>query len=538
MLDSNPLLEAFGNAKTVKNNNSSRFGKFIQVNFTEHGKIISAKIYNYLLEKSRVVQIQEEERNYHIFYQLLKGANEAEIKKYYVKEIEYFEYLNKGNSFDVEETDDAEDFLQTKDCMLKLKFKPEEINIVLQVVMGVLYLGNIVFIEGQNNSSEIDEESQEDLKIAAELLGLTTESLVKILTSQKFTDLSTKKIIEKKYNVEKARMGRDALAKAIYSKMFDWIVKKINAAIANADSKDQKNEKNRRIGILDIFGFENFDQNSFEQLCINYANERLQQFFNHHIFKMEQNEYREEKIDYSSVEFMDNKDIIDLIDNEKSSIFKILDSEGITPKRDDNNFKNVVYKIFGNHNKLAEDIEGYIGVQHYAGEVFYDVNGFIDKNMDQLSNDINDAMELSKNKLLNRIFKADEEPKKKGAKDKKNDAPKDVKINKIQSDTISTQFKRQLDELIKMLNASNPRYVKCIKPNSIKKPIVFDSIDVSLQLLSAGVLEAVKIRKAGYSVRRTKEEFVKRYIALTGSININNYKSGSNVNFNDLCKEV
>ena len=315
VLDSNPLLEAFGNAKTVKNNNSSRFGKFIQVNFTDHGKIVSAKIYNYLLEKSRVVKIQPEERNYHIFYQLILGADEKERQKYYIKDLEYFEYLNKG-VFHVEDNDDVANFNEMKQCMLKLKFKPEEMAYIFNVLMGILYLGNVNFVEGTSNNNpiaQIDESNSEDFKIASELLGIEISTFNNILTIRKMKDPMSNKVFDRNLSVEKAYRCRDAISKAVYARMFDFIVKRINSAIANADEAKIEKDKMKKIGLLDIFGFENFELNSFEQLCINYANERLQQYFNNHIFKLEQEEYKREGIDWSTVEFQDNKDIIDLI---------------------------------------------------------------------------------------------------------------------------------------------------------------------------------------------------------------------------------
>ena len=524
VLDSNPLLEAFGNAKTVRNNNSSRFGKFISVSFTEHGKIISAKIFNYLLEKSRVVHIQPEERNYHIFYQIIKGADESERAKYLIKDLEYYEYLNKGCP-EAEDIDDEADFIETKKCMDKLGFKATEMSTVFNVLMGILYLGNVQFIEGVKagtSIAELDEKCFEDFKKACEFLGITTETLTKVLTIRKMKDPQSNNFFERNLTVNQAYNCRDAIAKAVYAKMFDYIVKRVNAAIANADEmKKHDKDRIRKIGILDIFGFENFQQNSFEQLCINYANERLQQYFNNHIFKLEQEEYKNEGIDFTKVEFQDNKEIIDLIDNGKISLFSILDSEGITPNASDSSFqRKVYYHLQDKSNALGENVEDHICVDHYAGQVYYYVEGFIEKNLDQLTPDIQDALEQSANKLIKKVF---EKTKDEGASKKKGAVGASVKAgpNKLQTDSLSKQFKKQLDELLTMLSASNPRYVKCIKPNAVKEPLVLASADVMYQLLSAGVLEAIKIRKQGYSIRRTVEEFVRRYAPITGeSVNI------------------
>lgn len=523
VLDSNPLLEAFGNAKTVKNNNSSRFGKFIQVSFTEHGKILSAMIYNYLLEKSRVVNIQKDERNYHIFYQLLLGANEQEREKYRIKDLDYYDYLSSG-CFDIADTDDVENFKETKDCMKKLLFTDNEIEFVFNIIMGILYLGNVSFIEvSEHNTlcSKIDEEKEEDFENAAYFLGVTKETLSGILTTKKLQDQLSKQVITKYLSVEKAYNCRDAISKALYAKMFDYIVGKVNKAIANKDECGKYDKsKIRKIGLLDIFGFENFENNSFEQLCINYANERLQQYFNNHIFKMEQEEYKKEGIDWTQVEFVDNNDIIELIDANKISIFGLLDSEGITPNANDVSFRNNVYKLCSGNEALGEDSENALVINHYAGVIEYNISGFVEKNLDQLTNDISEALQQSTNKLIKSLFENKEKDKSKGKKAAKGP-------NKLQSDTLSKQFKTQLDELLVMLGQSNPRYVKCIKPNSQKEPKILDSIDVMDQLLCAGVLEAIKIRKQGYSIRRTKEEFYKAYRVLTPQVDIKNCKNFS-----------
>lgn len=515
VLDSNPLMEAFGNAKTVKNNNSSRFGKFIQVNFSQTGKIISAKIYNYLLEKSRVVTIQENERNYHIFYQIIKGADVKERQRYQVRDINHFNYLNKGCS-EVDDTDDAANFLETKDCMLKLKFKPEEMAYIFTVMMGILYVGNIDFIDDEQNPNGgclINPLNKSDFNIASELLGIDTPTLTNILTKRKMKDPMSDKYFERLLTKEKAINSRDALAKLIYAKVFDFIIRRVNQAIANLD--EMKNTKNiLKIGLLDIFGFENFEVNSFEQLCINYANERLQQYFNNHIFKIEQEEYKKEGIDFTFVEFKDNNEIIELIDGAKNSLFSLLDSEAINPNGSDHGFEKNVYKYLAENQYLnVEDpIEDHICIYHYAGEIYYYIYGFLEKNIDQVTQDTLEALQNSKSKLLKKIFeKKEEEINKKAKSSKDANAKQANRPGKLQSDSISKQFKKQLDELLKMLSQSNPRYVKCIKPNPNKKPLELDSLDVSDQLLSAGVLEAIKIRKQGYSIRRTHEEFVKRY---------------------------
>ena len=404
----------------------------------------------------------------------------------------------------------------------KIRFSKDEIDLIFSLLMGILYLGNIEFVLNDKNNVILSEKSKEDYLKASEFIGLENQHFLKILTVRNMLDPLSKKQLEKPMSIEQCYNCRDAIAKILYAKMFDWIVKKINNAISSNQEKD-KNLKLKKIGILDIFGFEIFEENSFEQLCINYANERLQQFFNGHIFKMEQEEYLREKIEFSHVDFKDNKEIIDLIDNPQKSIFSILDSQGFFKNNIDSKFREYIYNNL-NENKsliLNKKEQDSLVIKHFAGEVKYKINGFIEKNDDQLNNDVIEAFEFSKNKLIKYLFKKN--------KDDKKDGP-----NKLQSDSLSKQFKKQLDDLIKMLSQSNPRYVKCIKPNNTKQSAKFESLDVNRQLLCAGVLEAIKIRKQGYSIRRNHEEFVKKYFPLTKGINLSKF----NGNYLNISIEV
>ena len=390
---------------------------------------------------------------------------------------------------------------------------------IFSVLTGILYLGNVEFEIDPKDSIKITEDCKEDYRIASEFIGIDQQSFLKILTFRKMTDQLSKKQLEKPMSKDQCYSCRDAVAKILYAKMFDWIIKRINSAISSNKDKE-KNIKLMKIGILDIFGFEIFQENSFEQLCINYANERLQQFFNNHIFKMEQEEYMREKIDWSQVTFKDNKDIIDLIDNPQKSIFSLLDSQGLINNTNDKKFKDTVYSNLTDNKNLISTKKtslDSIVINHYAGQVDYKIYGFIEKNDDQLNTDIVDAFETSKNKLIKYLFKNNND-------DKKVNGPK-----KLKSDSLSKQFKKQLDDLIKMLSQSNPRYVKCIKPNNLKSPGIFESLDVNRQLLSAGVLESIKIRKQGYSIRRTHEEFVRKYIPLTPGIEVHKREKYSDI---------
>jgi myosin heavy subunit len=498
LLDSNPLLEAFGNAKTLMNNNSSRFGKFILVSFNDNGKICSAKIFNYFLEKSRIVKVHPNERNYHIFYQFLKGANDTERKKFKLKELSYFNYISKG-CLDIDEIDDKMNFIETKECLVRLKFTKDEIDLIFSTLMGILYLGNIDFIV-ENSLIKINEKCKEDLATAIELLGSDPSTMVKILTMRSMLDQLSKKQIDKQMSLEECNYSRDVIAKTVYSKMFDWIIKKVNKAISSSIDKE-KSTKFKKIGILDIFGFEVFEENSFEQLCINYANERLQQLFNNQILKMEQDEYLKEKIDFNNLIYNDNKDIVELIDNPQKSVFSLLDSQALLKNNNDSKFREQVYSTLSENKNLVlnKKDSDMITISHYAGEVDYNITGFIEKNNDQLNNDVVKALQASKNKLIKYLFK------------NKKEEFTESSPGRLNSDTLSKQFRKQLDELIKILSQSNPRYIKCIKPNNYKKPGSFQSLEVNRQLLYAGVLETVNIRKICLSTRILHKEFVQKY---------------------------
>lgn len=535
VINSNPILEAFGNAKTVKNNNSSRFGKFIQINFTLHGKIESAKISHYLLEKSRIIQINSKERSFHIFYLLTKiGINKFssnEINEYCIKPLSHFRLLSDGEK-NADEYDDDKEFDMLMVSFQKLNFSSSDKKWIFKTVMGVLYLNNIDFDYEEDEGVGkvfISKNSEDDLVKAAELLGFNKpETLVEVLIKRKIKDPLGKSIICDN-SIDMCYNYKEAMAKSIYSKMFDFIVKKINSAICanistnstNPSSSTIKPNNSKKellyIGLLDIFGFENFEQNSFEQLCINYANERLQNYFNLNIFKLEQNEYKAENINYSNIEFKDNQEVVELIDSKtQHSIFSLLDNQGILKTGSNNKFREDVYKYLSGKKGLGENIEGYIEIVHFAENVYYDVDSFIEKNLDQINNDITVSLQASNNKLIKVIFKKEKDSKSSG---------------KLLSETLSAQFIKQLDSLIQTLIKSNSRYIKCIKPNDLKVSDRFESSNVTSQLLSAGVLEAIKIRKQGYSSRKTYEEFFNRYKKLTPHLDQKDI-------INNLCKQM
>ncbi|GKU86305.1 hypothetical protein SLEP1_g844 [Rubroshorea leprosula] len=305
VLESNPVLEAFGNAKTVRNNNSSRFGKFVEIQFDNHGRISGAAIRTYLLERSRVCQISDPERNFHCFY-LLCAAPQEEIERYKLGDPKSFHYLNQSSCYELVGVSDSHDYLATRKAMDIVGIKREEQDAIFRIVAAILHLGNIDFAKGDNDSSVVKDESEFHFRMTADLLMCDHQALQNALCKRVM--VTPEEIIMKSLNPDAAVISRDGLAKTIYSRLFEWLVDKINASIG------QDCHSETLIGVLDIYGFESFKTNSFEQFCINFTNEKLQQHFNQHVFKLEQAEYRNEEIYWSYVDFVDNQDVLDLIE--------------------------------------------------------------------------------------------------------------------------------------------------------------------------------------------------------------------------------
>jgi myosin-7 len=473
IMESNSVLEAFGNAKTVINDNSSRFAKFIEIKYSEEGKILYAFIKCYLLEKYRVVQVQEGEENFKIFYQLVLGINEEERKKYKIKSLDYYKYLrnekyeenNKNKKY-------KEDFPIIKQYLKNLEFSVDEIDNIFKILSGILYLGNIEFIE-KNNQEKLDitDKTKDDLQNASEFLGLDIEVLIKILTCKYKRSIN----VYENYDKETAESTRDSIAEELYSKLFKYILDKINIKIEKNKNNNNININDNKyeISILDIFGFENFVKNTFEQLCINYANERLQQYFNNEIFKLELKLYQEEKIDYDKIEYTDNTKVVDFIDRRKSSIFLFLKNvvNNRAIKYKDEQFLNDIYNEFfwkickKNKNALrpieTTDILEYhkndknsLYIRHYAGTVKYNIKDMVKKNVSKSNNDIIEAFKnFSKNELIKYLYK--------------NEIIEES--DKYTGKTITENFRDELNILFRIFDDSNNRYIKCIKPNNEKK---------------------------------------------------------------------
>uniref|UniRef100_A0AAR2LJP9 Myosin VIIAa n=1 Tax=Pygocentrus nattereri TaxID=42514 RepID=A0AAR2LJP9_PYGNA len=516
VLEANPILEAFGNAKTIRNDNSSRFGKYIDIHFNKRGAIEGAKIEQYLLEKSRVCRQARDERNYHIFYCMLKGMTPEQKKKLGLGKATDYTYLTIGNCTVCDGRDDQKEYSNIRSAMKVLMFTDTENWEISKLLASILHMGNFNYeARTYDNLDACEVVRCADLTTAAKLLEVDSKDLMNCLTSR--TIITRGETVSTPLSMEQALDVRDAFVKGIYGRLFVWIVEKINAAIYKPPSHDLKAVR-RSIGLLDIFGFENFTVNSFEQLCINFANENLQQFFVRHVFKLEQEEYNLENISWQHIEFTDNQDALDMIAIKPMNIISLIDEESKFPKGTDTTMLNKLnsqHKLNTNYIPPKNTYETQFGIQHFAGIVYYETRGFLEKNRDTLHGDIIQLVHSSKNKFIKQIFQADFFHTKLahpclygpalctgGAETRK------------RSPTLSSQFKRSLELLMRTLSVCQPFFVRCIKPNEYKKPMLFDRELCVRQLRYSGMMETIRIRRAGYPIRYTFVEFVDRYRVL------------------------
>ncbi|KAM6157820.1 unconventional myosin-VIIa isoform 4-T4 [Rhynchocyon petersi] len=500
VLEATPILEAFGNAKTIRNDNSSRFGKYIDIHFNKRGAIEGAKIEQYLLEKSRVCRQAPDERNYHVFYCMLEGMSEEQKKKLGLGQACDYNYLAMGNCITCEGRDDSQEYANIRSAMKVLMFTDTENWEISKLLAAILHLGNLQYeARTFENLDACEVLFSPSLATAASLLEVNPPDLMNCLTSR--TLITRGETVSTPLSREQALDVRDAFVKGIYGRLFVWIVDKINAAIYKPPSQEVKNSR-RSIGLLDIFGFENFSVNSFEQLCINFANEHLQQFFVRHVFKLEQEEYDLESIDWLHIEFTDNQDALDMIANKPMNIISLIDEESKFPKGTDTTMLhklNSQHKLNANYVPPKNNHETQFGINHFAGIVYYETQGFLEKNRDTLHGDIIQLVHSSRNKFIKQIFQADVAM---GAETRK------------RSPTLSSQFKRSLELLMRTLGACQPFFVRCIKPNEFKKPMLFDRHLCVRQLRYSGMMETIRIRRAGYPIRYSFVEFVERYRVL------------------------
>ncbi|NXY73103.1 MYO7A protein, partial [Glareola pratincola] len=500
VLEANPILEAFGNAKTIRNDNSSRFGKYIDIHFNKRGAIEGAKIEQYLLEKSRVCRQAQDERNYHVFYCMLRGMTMEQKKKLGLGKATDYNYLAMGNCTTCDGRDDSKEYANIRSAMKVLMFTDTENWEISKLLAAILHMGNLQYeARTYDNLDACEVVQSASLITAASLLEVDPQDVMNCLTSR--TIITRGETVSTPLSMEQALDVRDAFVKGIYGRLFVWIVEKINAAIYRPPSQELKSVR-RSIGLLDIFGFENFTVNSFEQLCINFANENLQQFFVRHVFKLEQEEYNLENINWQHIEFTDNQDALDMIAIKPMNIISLIDEESKFPKGTDATMLNKLnsqHKLNTNYIPPKNNYETQFGINHFAGIVYYETKGFLEKNRDTLHGDIIQLVHSSKNKFIKQIFQADVAM---GAETRK------------RSPTLSSQFKRSLELLMRTLSVCQPFFVRCIKPNEYKKPMLFDRELCVRQLRYSGMMETIRIRRAGYPIRYTFVEFVDRYRVL------------------------
>ncbi|KAK9697275.1 hypothetical protein RND81_08G026400 [Saponaria officinalis] len=497
VLESNPVLEAFGNAKTVRNNNSSRFGKFVEIQFDKHGKISGAAIRTYLLERSRVCQVSDPERNYHCFY-LLCGAPQEVRDKYKLEGPEKYHYLNQTNCYKLDGIDDEEEYLATRRAMDIVGISADEQDAIFRVVAAILHLGNINFSKGEEVDSSVlkDEKSRFHLNMTAELLRCDAKSLEDALIKRVM--VTPEEVISRTLDPDSALVSRDALAKTVYSRLFDWLVDKINNSIG------QDPTSKCIIGVLDIYGFESFKLNSFEQFCINFTNEKLQQHFNQHVFKMEQEEYTKEEINWSYIEFVDNQDVLELIEKKPGGIIALLDEACMFPKSTHETFAQKLYQTFPKNKRFQKPklSRTNFTIAHYAGDVTYQTDLFLDKNKDYVVAEHQDLLQASKCSFVSALFPPLPEETSKSSK----------------FSSIGARFKLQLQQLMETLSSTEPHYIRCVKPNNVLKPAIFENVNILDQLRSGGVLEAIRISCAGYPTRRTFVDFLLRFGVLAPEV--------------------
>ncbi|XP_010168357.1 unconventional myosin-If, partial [Antrostomus carolinensis] len=495
ILQSNPLLEAFGNAKTVRNNNSSRFGKYFEIQFSRGGEPDGGKISNFLLEKSRVVSQNECERNFHIYYQLIEGASQEQRQNLGIMSPDYYYYLNQSDTYQVEGTDDRSDFHETMNAMQVIGIRGEDQQLVLQIVAGILHLGNISFRE-EGNYARV--ENADSLAFPAYLLGIDQNRLNEKVTSRKMDSKwgGRSESITVTLNVEQAAYTRDALAKGLYARVFDFLVESINRAM-------QKPYEEYSIGVLDIYGFEIFQKNGFEQFCINFVNEKLQQIFIELTLKAEQEEYVQEGIKWTQIQYFNNKVVCDLIENKLNppGIMSVLDdvcaTMHATGEGADQTLLQKLQAAVGTHEHFNSWNSGFV-IHHYAGKVSYDVNGFCERNRDVLFTDLIELMQSSEYAFIRMLFPEKLDSDKKG-----------------RPTTAGSKIKKQANDLVNTLMKCTPHYIRCIKPNETKKPRDWEESRVKHQVEYLGLKENIRVRRAGFAYRRVFHKFLQRYAILT-----------------------
>jgi len=504
VLQSNPILESFGNARTIRNDNSSRFGKYVDIRFTPAGKLTGASIETYLLEKVRLIHPSIGERNYHVFYQFLESATKTEREQFYLDNFfaEDFYLLNQTGTFDRRDgVSDDDNHQAMLDAMINIGFAPETIQSLMRLIVAILFAGNITFTSQGDDTCSLDENHAS--LATASLLGVDFSHLASSLTSRNINTVH--ETIEKQLSLEQAKKACEALIKAIYGAIFEYIVVKVNSSINASEDAHGHNKIGASIGVLDIFGFETFQVNNFEQLCINYTNEALQQQFNKYVFKLEQLEYEKEGILWKYIAFPDNQDVIDLIDKKHTGLLAILDEQCIVPRSTDEKFTRYLYshcskdKCFSASS--AQRVDFKFCIEHYAGKVEYSTDSWLEKNKDQLPAKSANLLKSSSFKLLESISKYVRSEERSGR-------------GTLANKSVGAQFATQLRTLRVRIDTTTPHYIRCLKPNDDLVPNYFEPKNIVEQLRCGGVLEAVRVSRAGYPTRYPHDVFLARYNVL------------------------
>ncbi|XP_069785409.1 unconventional myosin-XVB isoform X2 [Narcine bancroftii] len=499
-----PILEAFGNAKTVLNKNSSRFGKLLWIHIL-HGRVVGTSISHYLLEKSRLVFQARSERNYHVFYELLAGLDEDQKQELRLQESETYFYLNQGGACEISSKNEREDFAHLLDSLGRIGLLEAQLKTVWSILSSILQLGNVCFTSYEDGFQELAViVCHTETRIVAILLQVSLDTLNSVIT-HRMTETSYDRIFSP-LSVESSIDARDSIAKALYSLLFDWLVQQINECLMPA-------EMDSSVGVVDIYGFEDLEVNSFEQLCINYANEQLQQFFTHAVLTQEQEEYSREQISWAFIPVSSRQNCLNLITEKPYGILRILDDQTSLPQATDHTFLQKCHYQHSNNPwyvkpKLPLPV---FTIRHYAGAVTYQVHKFLDKNRDQLRPEVMELFVHSRNQMVSDLFKRAQESLQQQKRMRGTG-----RGHRNHSPTTAAKFQNSLLELLARLGRCNPFFIRCIKPNSKKIPGQFDVECVGAQLRHSGIMETIQIRKEGYPVRILLPDFISRYSILLG----------------------